>query len=138
MAETPEAAIQAVTEAYLGGDLDGFTEQLDDEFHGHGSEEGEYWRGRDDALETTLAEEVRQVPDGGPPSGQLVELAGQAEGVNELGEVAWFSCSGDLHLDDEYHPQASWSTVLRRRDGDWRIVLSHFSIHRVNSGRSSR
>jgi hypothetical protein len=137
MARTPEATIRAVTEAYLGGDVAVFTEQLDDEFHGHGSEQGEYWTSRDEALQRTLAGEVSRVPKN-PPSGELVELAKRAQCVNEIGEVAWFSCSGTLHLDGVDHEQASWSTVLRRRDGDWKIVLSHFSIHRVNSRETSR
>lgn len=137
MARTPEATIRAVTEAYLGGDVAVFTDQLDEEFHGHGSEQGEYWTSRDEALQRTLANEVRQVSPKNPPSGELVELAKRAQCVNEIGEVAWFSCSGGLVLDGEDHQQASWSTVLRRRDGDWRIVLSHFSIHRVNSRQSS-
>lgn len=53
--------------------------------------------------------------------------------------AAWWSATGDLEVDHAYHREASWTVVLRResfseedfeQSGDWKIVHSHFSIHR--------
>jgi ketosteroid isomerase-like protein len=67
-------------------------------------------------------------------SGSLIEAVDALESVDQQAGLAWWSCTGDLDVDGAYHREASWTVVLRRwgeeDDSEWRIVHSHFSIHR--------
>jgi hypothetical protein len=66
--------------------------------------------------------------------GSLIEAVDALESVDQQAGLAWWSGTGDLDVDGAYHRETSWTVVLRRwgeeDDSDWRIVHSHFSIHR--------
>ena len=67
----------------------------------------------------------------GSVGGSLVEQVRECAGVQEMGDVAFFATTGDLEIDGYYHRKASWTVVVSRGDEDgWKIVHSHFSIHR--------
>lgn len=133
MAETPEATIRAAAHAYVGGDEEGLFYQLDDGVHVLGSEQLENWKGQEEARHGMIAE-LRRLKSDGPGSvgGELVERAlnPEAREVQQTEDVAWWSITADITLDGRYYKEASWSTVLRRHDKDWKIIHSHFSIHR--------
>jgi hypothetical protein len=133
MAETPDATISAAAEAYLAGDEDGLFQQLHDAAHVLGSEQLENWRGTDQARHGMSNELRRLQPDGpGSVSGELVERAlhPEVEESQQTEDMAWWSVSADVTLDGRYYREASWTTVLVRDAMDWKIVHSHFSIHR--------
>ena len=68
----------------------------------------------------------------GTVTGSLIDHVSECAGVNEMGDVALWSATGDLEIDGYYHRKASWTVVLNRADteAEWKIVHSHFSIHR--------
>jgi len=69
----------------------------------------------------------------GTVTGSLIDHVRECEGVNEIGDVALWSSTGDLEIDGYYHRKASWTVVLHRTvdtEDEWKIVHSHFSIHR--------
>ncbi len=133
MAETPDATIKAAAQAYVAGDEEGLFRQLDDGVHVLGSEQLENWKGQEEARHG-MTTELRRVKSDGPGSvgGELVERAlnPEAREVQQSEDVAWWSTTADITLDGSYYKEASWTTVLRRHDKDWKIVHSHFSIHR--------
>jgi hypothetical protein len=133
MAATPEETIRAAAEAYVAGDDHGMEDQLGEGVRILGSEQRDNFGGRDHALQRLGAElERRRKFDS--VGGTLVENAMAAEGVVQSGDMAWWSVSGNLNVDGTYHNETSWTVVLSRAGdesgGDWRIVHSHFSIHR--------
>lgn len=133
MAETPEATIRAAAEAYVAGDEDRLFQELDDAVHVLGSEQFENWLGMRETRQGMAAELRRLKPEGtGSVGGGLVDLALQpnAPDINQTDDVAWWSATSDLTLDGRYYRETSWTTVLRRDGKDWKIVHSHFSIHR--------
>jgi hypothetical protein len=133
MAETPAATIRAAAEAYVAGDGDRLFQQLDDAVHVLGSEQFENWLGMDETRQGMAAELRRLKPEGpGSVGGGLVDLALQpnAPDIHQTDDVAWWSATSDLTLDGRYYRETSWTTVLRRDHKDWKIVHSHFSIHR--------
>jgi ketosteroid isomerase-like protein len=130
MAETPEETIKTAAEAYIAGDDEGLYRQLDDTVHILGSEQRENWDGQDQALRhlSKELEHRRAVPES--VSGSLVDYALAPDLVHQRGDMAWWSGTGDLNLDGAYHRETSWTVVLSESEGDWKIVHSHFSIHR--------
>lgn len=133
MAETPDATIRAAARAYVEGDEDGLFQQLHDAAHVLGSEQLENWRGTEQAR-YGLSTELRRLQPGGPGSvsGELVERAlnPELDEVQQTEDMAWWSVTADVTLDGRYYREASWTTVLMSDAKDWKIVHSHFSIHR--------
>lgn len=127
MAETPEEAIAEAASAYVAGDAERLAEQLAEDVRVVGSEKTDDWDGRNRAL-GGLAGELgrRRRPNAPRVRGSLVE---QEPIVDSTDEMAWSSRKGRLEIDGDVH-EASWTTVLRRQDEGWKIVHSHFSIHR--------
>lgn len=133
MADTPEATIRAAAEAYVAGDAEGLFQQLDDAVHVLGSEQFENWLGVEETRQGMAVELQRLKPDGpGSVGGGLVDLAlhPNAPDIHQTEDVAWFSATSDLTLDGRYYRETSWTAVLRHDGKDWKIVHSHFSIHR--------
>lgn len=133
MHETPDATIRAAAEAYMAGDEEELFRQLADDVRVLGSEQLENWMGTREARHGMTAELARMRPDGpGSVGGSLVERALNPEvrEVQQSHDMAWWSVTADITLDGRYYQEASWTTVLRRHDKDWKIVHSHFSIHR--------
>jgi hypothetical protein len=141
MADTPEDTIRAAAEAYIRGDEDGLYRQLDDAVRMLGSEQRDNWGGRDRSLRRLKPElERRRALAGGVSgelidsiSGSLIDCVNAPESVEQTLDLAWWSATGDLNVDGAYHRETSWTVVLRRDEsggGDWKIVHSHFSIHR--------
>ena len=133
MAETPEATIRAAAEAYVAGDEEGLFQHLHDGVRVLGSEQLENWHGMEEARYQMTGELMRLRPEGpGSVSGGLVDLALNPEAgeIQQTDDVAWWSVTGDLMLDRRYYQEASWTTVLMRDGDGWKIVHSHFSIHR--------
>lgn len=135
MAVTPEETIKAAAVAYIAGDEDGLHQLLDDSVRVLGSEQRDNWDGRDRVLRRMGSELVRRrtIAKGGV-SGSLIEAVDALESVDQQEGLAWWSGTGDLDVDGAYHRETSWTVVLRRcgeeDDTDWKIVHSHFSIHR--------
>lgn len=142
MAETPEETIRAAAEAYIRGDETALHQQLDDTVRMLGSEQRDNWEGRDRALRRLDPELGRRRALAGGVSGKLIDsisgslidCVNSLEPVEQTGDLAWWSATGDLNVDGAYHRETSWTVVLRRDGesygGDWKIVHSHFSIHR--------
>lgn len=139
MAETPEETIRAAAQAYVAGDEDAFNAQLDDSVVVLGSEQRDHWKGRERALGRLERELERRRTIAKSIGGSLLEQLEVVE-ANRSGDVAWWSATGDLSVDGSYHRETSWTVVLRyenysedeheQKGGDWKIVHSHFSIHR--------
>jgi hypothetical protein len=129
-----EETIRAAAEAYIAGDADSFSEQLDENARVLGSEQLDYWSDREGAMEGLGHELVRrQAAVPGTVTGSLIDQVLACEGVTEMGDVALWSTTGDLEIDGYYHRTASWTVVLHRTvesEEEWKIVHSHFSIHR--------
>ncbi len=134
MAETPEETIVAAATAYIAGDNDALYQQLAHDVRVVDSEQPDSWAGREDALSGLGPELERRRISPNSVRGSLVESLWSPDTVEERGGIAWWSVSGDLEMDDTYHRMTSWTVVMRRdgenSGGDWRIVHSHFSIHR--------
>ena len=135
--EAIQAAIRAVAEAYMTGDGESLQVHLHEERLGvHGSDQGDHWRGRGEVREGLRSElrRHREALDGseGNVRGSLVDFDGRPTRVNVSGDgdMAWSFRTGDLTIDNEYYGDTSWTTILERDEGDWKIVHSHFSIHR--------
>ena len=139
MSEAPESSsaadtIRAAAEAYISGDVDALSGYLHEGARLLGSEQRDQWGGREEivsGLEPELSRR-RLMPDS--VSGSLVDQIRECSDVNEIGDVALWSTTGDLDIDGYFHNKASWTVVLNRQakdsKGDWKIVHSHFSIHR--------
>jgi len=139
MAETPEETIRAAAQAYVAGDEEAFNAQLDDSVVVLGSEQRDHWIGRERALGRLERELERRRSVAKSIGGSLLEQLEVVE-ANRIGDAAWWSATGDLSVDGSYHRETSWTVVLRyenfseddheQKGGDWKIVHSHFSIHR--------
>ncbi len=128
-----EQTIRAAAEAYIAGDAESFSEQLDENALVLGSEQLDYWSNREGAMEGLGTELMRRQAAVGTVTGSLIDQVLECEGVNEMGDVAVWSTTGDLEIDGFYHRTASWTVVLHRTvdtEDEWKIVHSHFSIHR--------
>jgi ketosteroid isomerase-like protein len=131
LAGTPQETIRAAVEAYIAGDHDRLYQQLAEDARVLGSEQRDTWRGREQALRGVEAELQRRRTLTRSVGGSLLERAQAAEGLQEVGDVAWWTTTGDLSVDGSYHREASWTLILVcGGDGDWKIAHSHFSIHR--------
>lgn len=139
MSEAPESSsaadtIRAAAEAYISGDVDVFVEHLHENARVLGSEQRDHWSDREKVLSGLEPELSRRrlMPDS--VSGSLVDQIRDCTGVKEMGDAALWSSTGDLSIDGYYHKKASWTVVLNRQakgsEGEWKIVHSHFSIHR--------
>lgn len=139
MAETPEETIRAAAQAYVAGDEDALVAQLDERVRMLGSEQRDNWTGRDTARRRLGSELERRRTIRKSVSGSLLEQLESPE-VHQNGDMAWWSGTGDLDVDGAYHRETSWTVVLEYQNyseddyeqegGDWKIVHSHFSIHR--------
>jgi SnoaL-like domain len=133
MTGTPEEVIRAAVEAYVAGDNNGIEQQLGLHVRIIGSEQRDNFDGRDHALHR-LGAELERRRRLNSVGGTLVDAAMAAEGVYQSGDMAWWSGSGNLNVDGTYHNETSWTVVLNREGegmkGEWKIVHSHFSIHR--------
>ena len=139
MAETPEETIRIAAQAYVAGDEEGFMAQLDEQVRMLGSEQRDNWNGRETALRRMASELERRRTIARSVSGSLLEQL-EAPEIHQTGDMAWWSGTGDLDVDGSYHRETSWTVVLRyqnyseddyeQKGGDWKIVHSHFSIHR--------
>lgn len=140
MAETPEETIRAAARAYIEGDDEALFGQLAGNARVLGSEQRDNWHGRETAASALGPELERRRTMAMSVGGSLVD---QIEGctVQLIGDqAAWWSASGDLEVDGSYHRETSWTVVLayegysedehEQGGGDWKIVHSHFSIHR--------
>ena len=127
-----QETIRAAAEAYITGDADSFSEHLHENARVLGSEQRDYWSDREGAMHGLGTELERRQGAVGTVTGSLIDHVRECEGVNEMGDVALWSSTGDLEIDGYYHRKASWTVVLHRVDtgDDWKIVHSHFSIHR--------
>jgi ketosteroid isomerase-like protein len=134
MTGSPEDTIRAAAEAYLSGDGESFAAYLHDEARVLGSEQRDVWGTREEAMNALGRELERRQSFKNGVSGSLIEHIRECVGIREMGDTALFSTTGDLDIDGYYHRKASWTVVLRRSEektgGDWKIVHSHFSIHR--------
>ena len=124
MAHTPEHTIEEATRAYREGDAATLSRLLADDVRVLGSEWGDDWQGREQADEHLAGELALRRSVSGP----LVEAPFTVD-TSDDGNMAWSSRKGRLYLDDKVY-EASWTTVLRKDKEDWKIVHSHFSIHR--------
>lgn len=139
MADTPEETIRVAAQAYIAGDDEAFMAQLDEQVRVLGSEQRDSWDGREKALRRLGSELDRRRTITKSVGGSLLEQLDALE-VNQNGDMAWWSGTGDLNVDGSYHRETSWTVVLRYQNyseddheqegGDWKIVHSHFSIHR--------
>lgn len=129
-----EETIRAAAEAYLAGDAESFGEFLHEGARVLGSEQRDVWSTRNDVMNSLRPELERRQSMRDSVSGSLVEHIRECVGVREMGDTALFSTTGDLDIDGYYHRKASWTVVLERNGektgDDWKIVHSHFSIHR--------
>ncbi len=130
------AAIKATAEAYLEGKKTALADRLHDKVHVLGSEQGEDWPdlpnamlGLDGELNRIWAAKVAKKEI---VTGALVAAAKNPKQVQVLDNVAWWSGTGALRLEQRNHAMSSWTVVLNREGegGEWKIVHSHFSIHR--------
>lgn len=128
MAGTPEETIQMAADAYMAGDTEALREQLHEHVRIHGSEWDDYWNDRDTALLGMTSELARHLEIGNF-EGSLVDFELHPITVNAVEEMAWSSRKGRLVVDGRIY-EASWTCVLRLVDDEWRIIHSHFSIHR--------
>lgn len=139
MAETPEETIRAAAQAYISGDEEALIGQLDDGVRVLGSEQRDKWNGREKAVQRLAPELERRRTLAKSVGGSLLEHLESPE-VHQNGDMAWWSATGDLDVDGSYHRETSWTVILQyesysedaheQTGGDWRIVHSHFSIHR--------
>jgi ketosteroid isomerase-like protein len=139
MADTPEETINAAAQAYIAGDDEALMAQLGENVRVLGSEQRDNWDGREKALRRLGSELDRRRTIARSVGGSLLEQLESPE-IHQHGETAWWSATGDLNIDGSYHRETSWTVVLRyekcsedaheQKGGDWRIVHSHFSIHR--------
>lgn len=139
MADTPEETIRVAAQAYIAGDDEAFMAQLDEQVRVLGSEQRDSWDGREKALRRLGSELDRRRTITKSVGGSLLEQLDVLE-VNQNGDMAWWSGTGDLNVDGSYHRETSWTVVLtyqnyseddhEQEGGDWKIVHSHFSIHR--------
>ncbi|HJQ76322.1 MAG TPA: nuclear transport factor 2 family protein [Acidimicrobiia bacterium] len=140
MAATPEETIRAAAQAYVAGDDEGLMSQLAERARVLGSEQRDNWHGREAAARRLAPELERRRTIDKSVGGSLIEQIGTCE-VERIGdEAAWWTASGDLEVDGAYHRETSWTVVLSfegysedshdQAGGDWKIVHSHFSIHR--------
>jgi hypothetical protein len=139
MADTPEETITAAAQAYIAGDEEALMAQLDEQVRVLGSEQRDTWNGRDMALGRLGSELERRRTIAKSVGGSLLEQL-EAPEIHQNGDMAWWSGTGDLDVDGAYHRETSWTVVLRyesysedaheQKGGDWKIVHSHFSIHR--------
>ena len=134
MGETARDTIRQASEAYLGGDSDALYQQLHENVRVIGSEQRDVWSDRHQAVGELGPELERRRATSGSVRGSLIDQISGCEGVEESGDVAFWSTTGSIELDGYQHPRASWSVVVARdkekSEGDWKIVHSHFSIHR--------
>jgi hypothetical protein len=133
--KTPEETIREAAEAYVSGDDEGLYRLLDDNVHMLGSEQHDNWDSRERSLARLGPELERRRTVARSVSGSLVDRATTPDEVHQSGDLAWWSGTGDLSVDGSYHRETSWTVVLSRKPdeesgGEWRIVHSHFSIHR--------
>lgn len=128
---TAEETIKAAAEAYIAGDDERLYGVLDDTAHVLGSEQHDNWSSREQALSRLGPELERRRTVAGSVSGSLVDRAVTPDEVQESGDLAWWSGTGDLNVDGRYHRETTWTVVLSREnsDGEWKIAHSHFSIH---------
>ncbi len=139
MANTPEETIRVAAQAYIAGDEEALMAQLDEGVQMLGSEQRDNWQGREKALRQLGSELERRRTIKRSVDGSLLEQLDAPE-IHQTGDMAWWSASGDLNVDGSYHRETSWTVVLRHQNyseddheqqgGDWKIVHSHFSIHR--------
>lgn len=139
MADTPEETISAAAQAYIAGDEEALMAQLDEGVRMLGSEQRDSWTGRETALRRLGSELERRRTIRKSVGGSLLEQL-EAPEIHQNGDMAWWSGTGDLTVDGSYHRETSWTVVLRHQNyseddheqkgGDWKIVHSHFSIHR--------
>jgi len=128
-----QQTIRAAAEAYIAGDAESFSEQLHENARVLGSEQRDHWSDRAGAMQGLGTELERRQSAVGTVTGSLIDHVLECDGVREMGDVALWSTTGDLEIDGYYHRRASWTVVLNRGDdteGEWKIVHSHFSIHR--------
>jgi hypothetical protein len=134
MADTPAETIRAAAMAYISGDEDGLNELMDDGVRVLGSEQRDNWDGREKALRRLSPELGRRKTIANSVSGSLIDAVTSLESCDQQEGLAWWSGTGDLDVDGAYFRETSWTVVLRRcdeeSDSDWKIVHSHFSIHR--------
>ncbi len=139
MADTPEETISAAAQAYIAGDEEALMAQLDEGVRMLGSEQRDNWTGRETTLRRLGSELERRRTIRESVGGSLLEQLETPE-IHQNGNMAWWSGTGDLTVDGSYHRETSWTVVLRHQNyseddyeqkgGDWKIVHSHFSIHR--------
>ena len=139
MADTPEETIRAAAQAYIVGDDEGLMSQLHEAARVLGSEQRDNWNSRELAGHGLARELERRRTFAKSVGGSLLDQI-ESCGVQMIGDTAaWWSATGDLEVDHTYHRETSWTVVLRYDDyseddheqgGDWKIVHSHFSIHR--------
>ncbi len=126
-------AIANVAKAYVAGEEDFVTSYLHPRVHVLGSEADESWRGHYDT-EAGLHEELADLrAKRRTVGGELVEAALEPPeaDIKVRGDVAWWSYTGKINLHGESEEQSSWSVVLERNHGgEWKVVHSHFSVHR--------
>lgn len=134
MGATPQETIRQAAEAYLAGDQQSLYDQLHENARVIGSEQRDMWSDREEATRELARELDRRRATSGSVRGGLIDQIHECEGIREMGDVAMWSTSGDIELDGYYHRRASWTVVVTRAgskdEEDWRIVHSHFSIHR--------
>lgn len=136
--QTAAGAIQGAATDYQHGDENFVNSHLRDNVQVVGSEKGEHWKSRE-AARPILAAEMQQIKaETRSVGGPLVEAAKAvtAGDVTERGNIAWWAETGEIDLKapgdavPERHEQATWTVALEQIAGDWKIVHSHFSIHR--------
>lgn len=134
MGDTAQDTIRQAAEAYLGGDADALYEQLHENARVIGSEQRDLWSHREEAVRELGPELGRRRATSGSVRGALIDQISECEGVREVGDFAFWSATGSIELDGYRHPLASWTVVVSREpetsEGQWRIMHSHFSIHR--------
>ena len=140
MAETPEETIRTAAQAYIAGDDEALMSQLQENARVLGSEQRDNWHGREEAARRLAPELERRRTIAQSVRGSLIEQIDGCE-VDRIGdEAAWWTATGDLEVDGSYHRETTWTVVLayqsysedehEQKGGDWKIVHSHFSIHR--------
>lgn len=145
MAATAADTIRSAAQAYQQGDEAALAEELHPNVRVVGSEWYDDWTGPEAAVRGMRGELTRHAAarEAGRTSlyvdGPLIDFDANPIGgadesetdgaLHEVGDVAWWGRKDRLLLEGKMF-DASWSVVLRNDDGNWRIVQSHFSIHR--------
>lgn len=119
-----EQSIQAVIEAMRSGDADGFSGWLSHDLTEMiGTDDTEWW----DSYDATVAAEKAQMEATGG-----FEVAADSVQGYAVGDIGWFASRLSLTMSEESTVHVRLTGVVRREDGEWRMVQVHLSVGTPN------